>query len=513
MNASAAAPPEAALATPCGATGKPARQIAERLEKLRRDVIGLDTRYPVVGGAMRRRIYLDSAASTLRLGVVQKVLDRFQPHYANTHSTLHYAARLSTIEYAWAHRMALEFVGADPARWMCFFTGSGTTAGMNRVARMLRQLRPARDVVVTSIMEHHSNDLPHRKHFGEVVHVASEPSGRSLGGIDMAQLRAVLQSHGKRVNYVAITGISNVTGYVNPVHDIAALAHRHGALVVVDAAQMVAHAPVRMNGEGDPARELDVLVFSGHKVYAPGSPGVVVARQDLFAGVEPEEVGGGMVETVWLDRFTVSERFPDREEAGTPNIPGAIGLAAALYALQGVGMEAIAAEERELMRYALRRLSDVPGIVIYGPADADSCALIGVIAFNLEGCDHAFTAAVLNDYFNIAVRNECFCAHPYVREMVMMSLEEAAAGDLSNEDLERLAERHRGMVRASFGIYSTREDVDALTGAVREIAARREELLALYERLENGDYRHRTFVFEAAAAFSIRSTVDALLAA
>lgn len=485
---------------------------ARRLERLRRDVIGLDTAYPVADGGTRRRTYLDSSASTLRLGVVQRVLERYQPHYANTHSTLHYAARLSTTEYAWAHRMVLDFLWADPSRWMCFFAGSGMTAGMNRVARTLRLARPERDVVVTSIMEHHSNDLPHRKHFAQVLHVPSEPAGRSLGGIDMAQLRAVLDAHGSRVNYVAITGVSNVTGVLNPIHEIAALAHRHGALVVVDAAQMAAHVPIRMSGHADPARDLDVLVFSGHKVYAPGSPGVVVARQDLFADVEPEEVGGGMVDAVWLDRYTVSGRFPDREEAGTPNVSGAIGLAAALYALQAVGMEVIAEEERRLMAYALRGLATVPGIFLYGPAGPGAAERTGAVTFNLEGCDHAFTAAVLNDYFNIAVRNECFCAHPYVREMVMMSLEDAAEG-LSNAELERLAERHRGMVRASFGVYSTPADVDALVAALRAIAARREELLPLYERLDNGDYRHRSFSFDTATAFSTRATVDALLAA
>lgn len=511
VNSSTATRAQVVVPGPSGTRGEPGREAAERLEKLRRDAIGLDTRYPVVGGALRRRIYLDSAASTLRLGVVQKVLDRFQPHYANTHSTLHYAARLSTTELAWAHRMVLEFVGADPTRWMCFFAGSGTTAGMNRVARTLRRARPGRDLVVTSSMEHHSNDLPHRRHFAEVVHVESELSGRSLGGIDMKRLQAVLEAQGPRVNYVAVTGISNVTGYVNPIHDIAALAHRQGALVVVDAAQMIAHTPVRVSGNSDSGRDLDVLVFSGHKVYAPGSPGVVVARQDLFAAAEPEEVGGGMVDTVWLDRYSVTERFPDREEAGTPNIPGGIGLAAALYALQAVGMEMIAAKERDLMGYVLRQLSGVPGIVIYGPADAGTCTLTGAVAFNLEGCDHAFTAAVLNDYFNIAVRNECFCAHPYVREMVVLSLEEAAE-ELSNEELERRAERHRGMVRASFAIYTTHEDVDALVAALREIVARREELLALYERLDNGDYRNRTFAFDAASAFSVRAVVDDLLA-
>ncbi len=480
------------------------------LEKLRREAVGLDAHYPVAGGGERRRTYLDSSASTLRLSIVQAVLDRYQPHYANTHSTLHYAARVSTTEYDWAHRVVLEFTGADPTNWMCFFTGSGATAGMNRVARTLRRARPERDMVVTSMMEHHSNDLPHRKHFPEVVHVASESSGDALGCVDVARMREIFERHGARINYVAITGVSNVTGIVNPIHEIAALAHRYGAVIVVDAAQMAAHVPIRMSGHADPARNLDVVVFSGHKVYAPGSPGVVVARRELFAATEPEEVGGGMVDTVWQDRYTVSSGFPEREEAGTPNVPGAIGLAASLYALQRIGMATIAAEESELMAYALTELSTVPGITLYGATDPKVCVRTGAVTFNLEGCEHGFTAAALNDYFNIAVRNECFCAHPYVREMVTISLEDLPE-DMSNDELERLAQQRRGMVRASFGIYNTKSDVDALVAALRSIVERKDELLALYDRLPNSDYRHRNFSFDCASAFSVRGAVDELL--
>ncbi len=481
-----------------------------RLERLRREAIGLDTRYTIATGERTPRIYLDSTATTLRLKVVQAVLDRFGPHYANTHSNLHFSARLSTREYQWAHRMVLEFVGADPATHMSFFTGSGATAGMNRVARALRAARPERDVVVTSIMEHHSNDLPHRKNFREVVHVPAEVSGGSLGRLDLAILERVLQEHPGRVNYVAITGVSNVTGIINPVHEAAVLAHRHGACIVIDAAQMAAHVPIRMSGHADPASDLDALVFSGHKVYAPGSPGVVVARADLFAGVEPQEVGGGMVEAVWVDRYTVSEQFPDREEAGTPNIPGAIGLAAALYALQQVGMHAIAEDEDRLIEYALERLSKVPGIVVYGDPDLARCPRTGAISINLEGCDHAFTAAVLNDYYNIAVRNECFCAHPYVREMVMLSFAEVA-DSLTNVEIEQLAEMHRGMVRASFGLYTVRSDIDALVAALGEIGARRDALMPLYERQPNGDYVHRSFKPDLGGEFSTRSVVDGML--
>ncbi|MCC7079673.1 MAG: aminotransferase class V-fold PLP-dependent enzyme [Burkholderiales bacterium] len=485
-------------------------QARVRLETLRRGAIGLDQHYQLASGERTRRIYLDSTASTLRLKVVQEVLDRYQPHYSNTHSVLHFSAKLSTREYQWAHRMVLDFVHADPATHMCFFTGSGATAGMNRIARTLRQKRPERDVVLTSIMEHHSNDLPHRKHFGEVIHVPAILTESSLGSIDVARLEELLRSHGSRVNYVAVTGVSNVTGIVNPIHDIAAMAHRHGALIVVDAAQMAAHLPIRMCDHADASQDLDVVVFSGHKVYAPGSPGVVVARQSLFAGIEPQDVGGGMVDTVWVDRYTVSDRFPDREEAGTPNITGAIGLASALYALDRVGMATIAEEEEALVSYALGKLERVPDIVIYGDTDTTRFRRTGAISFNLKGIDHALTAAILNDYFNIAVRNECFCAHPYVREMVMMSLAEDAER-LDNAALERLAEMHRGMVRASFGIYNTEHDVDALARALCEIGSRRDELAPLYRRLANGDYEHIRFRFDPAQTFSVKGEVDRLL--
>ena len=457
-----------------------------------------------------RRVYLDSTATTLRLRLVQDVLDRFQPHYSNTHSLLHFGALISSREYQWAHDMVLRFVGADPDAHFCFFTGSGATSGFNRVARALRAKRPERDVVITTVMEHHSNDLPHRAHFPKVVHVPALTSGGSLGCVDLAQLERALEDNRGCVNYVALTGVSNVTGIVNPIHDAARLAHRHGALIVVDAAQMAAHLPICMSAKPQDKAGLDVIVFSGHKVYAPGSPGVVVARKELFSEVPPQEVGGGMVNTVSIDRYTVSERFPDREEAGTPNIIGAIGLAAALYALQALGMDVIADGEEKLIRHALQRLSKLPSVIVYGETDARLCRRAGAISFNVEGMDHALVAAILNDYFNIAVRNECFCAHPYVRELVMLSLSEKA-DILENEALEKLADLHRGMVRASFGIYTTREDVDALAEALSDIGLRRDFYAAKYERLADGNYLHREFRFDHAQIFSVQGEVDRLL--
>ena len=481
------------------------------LRKLSRAAVGLDIEYTLATGETTRRIYLDTTASALRLGVVQDVLEKYQPYYSNTHSILHFGAKLSTREYDWAHDMVLEFVNADPETYTAFFVGSGTTAGVNRVARTLREKRPERDIVITSVMEHHSNDLPHRKSFPNIVHVPAEMAKTSIGRVNIKRLAEALEEHGDRVNYVTITGVSNVTGIINPIHEIAQLAHRSGALLIVDAAAMAAHKPIRVSGHDDPAKNIDVVIFSGHKVYAPGSPGVVVTRKDLFADQEPQEVGGGMVDDVYLNRYTMKDRFPDREEAGTPNICGAIGLAASLYALSRVGMETIAEAECGIIQHALGRLAEIDNLIIYGETDSTACERAGAISFNIRELEHGLTAAVLNDYFNIAVRNECFCAHPYVREMITEVLSQGE-DELSDEELETLADLHRGMVRASFGLYSTEADADALADAVRHIAANGASYLENYDRLENGDYVHKTFEFDHSRVFSVRGAVDAWLA-
>ncbi len=477
------------------------------IDRLREETIGIDVSWTLATGEHTRRIYLDSTASTLLLRIVKDVLADFLPYYANTHTVAHFSAKLATREYEWAHQMVLDFVKADPETYFSFFVGSGTTGGINRVVRTLKERRPERDVVITTIMEHHSNDLPHRRHFPEVVHIPAMMTSNALGCVDVDRLEQALQQYGERVNYVAITGVSNVTGIINPVHDIAELAHRYGALIVVDGAQMAAHIPVQMSGHDNPARDLDVLVFSGHKIYAPGSPGVVIARKEVFSEIEPVEVGGGMVDDVYVNRYVPTQKFPDREEAGTPNIVGAVGLAGVLCLLDRIGMEFIDREEHTLIECALAALEQIPDLVVYGETDCDKCRRTGAISFNIKKMDHALLAAILNDYFNIAVRNACFCAHPYVREMITEKLSEEAE-QLSDRELEELAELHRGMVRASFGIYNTMQDVDALVAALQKISAEREFYSQQYERLPNGDYRHKTFRFNSTDFFSIEKTVD-----
>ena len=481
------------------------------LAKVQNDFIGLDTVYTLADGRKTKRVYLDSTASTLMMGKVCDLVEKFLDHYANSHSLLHFSAKISTTQYQWAHDRVLSFLGADPEEYTCFFTGSGTTAGINRLARVFRDYRQDKDIVLVSIMEHHSNDLPHRKHAGKVVHIPLKiHSSGQPGCLNIQALKENLQKYGERVNYVAITGISNVTGIINPIYDIAELAHKYGALVLIDGAQMAAHIPVKLSDHKNPNRNIDAFVFSGHKTYVPGAPGVVVCRKDILLAIEPEEVGGGMVEDVFVDNYLIKDYFPDREEAGTPNIPGAIGLATAIEILDRIGMDVIYEEEEILVNAALKRMLENPDMVIYGETDVYKCTRAGSISFNIKGMHHGLTAAILNDYFNIAVRNECFCAHPYVKELILDDMLDAIE-DMAQDEIESKYKLLAGMVRASFGIYSKMEDVDTLINALSEIANRKEKFSQLYHVDESGNYVHNTFKMELENNFSIPVLLDEYL--
>ena len=483
----------------------------ELLKKIKNDFIGLDTVYTLADGRKTSRVYLDSTASTLMMGPAYDILEEFLDHYANSHSILHFSAKITTSQYDWAHQRVLSFLGADPEVYTCFFTGSGTTAGINRLARVFRDYRKDKDLVIVSIMEHHSNDLPHRKHASEVIHISldNQETGNP-GCLNLEVLEKNLKKFQDRVNYVAITGISNVTGIINPIYDIAELTHSYGACILVDGAQTAAHMPVQMSGHRNPARNIDAFVFSGHKTYVPGSPGVVVCRKDILLSIEPEELGGGMVDDVFIDKYIIKKNFPDREEAGTPNIPGAIALAAAIEVMDTVGMDVIYQEEKQLVQDSMERMKTIQDIAIYGETDSNKCSRAGSISFNIKGMDHGLVGSVLNDYFNIAVRNECFCAHPYVKELILDDMLDAVT-DILDDELESKYKLIAGMVRASFGIYNQPEDVDALMNALQEIVSRKNEFRQLYHVDKTGNYLHNTFRMEIENSFSVSDSIKTLL--
>jgi selenocysteine lyase/cysteine desulfurase len=280
---------------------------------------------------------------------------------------------------------------------------------------------------------------------------------------------------------------------------------------VVDAAQSAAHRPIHITGD-IPNEALDVVCLSGHKIYAPGSPGVIVARKALFDNHEPDVVGGGIVEFVDAKHYDVTSALPDREEAGTPNLPGSLLLGATLRILQRVGMDAIEADEQALTQYAMSALNEIGPLTIYGSHRLEVAERIGVITLNLHDLPHGLVTAALNDYFGIAVRNECFCAQPFVRQLLGIADASGVAPPSCDDTCGPRAQP--GMVRLSFGLYNTRADVDAAVKALRDLAARPDWYRKQYRPVDDGsgDWVHTTFQAPATDTFDLNAAADQWLA-
>lgn len=425
-----------------------------------RALFDVDQEVPRLDGTWGPYINFDNAASTPPLRAVTATLDRFMPWYASVHRGTGFKSQLATHAYESARAATLAFVGADPATHVCVF-GKNTTEAVNKLARRF-PFTAERNVVLVTMMEHHSNDLPFRA-VSPVSHVAVHPDGT----LDEDDFDRQLDRFAGRVALVAVTGASNVTGHINPVHRLAEKAHAAGAHILVDAAQLAPHRAVAMGTLDDPGH-FDYLALSAHKMYAPYGTGALVGRRDLFARGEPDLRGGGTVEIVTEDAVWWAEP-PDRDEAGSPNVPGAVALAAAIKQLQAVGMAQVAAHEAELTAYALTELPKVPGLTIMGDCDpARARARLGVIPFNLDALPHFLVAAILGYEFGIGVRNGCFCAHPYI--LHLLGLRGGEVDRVRNEMLAHDRSHMPGLVRVSFGLYNTLAEVDAFVDAVQRIA-------------------------------------------
>ncbi|MFP3854454.1 MAG: aminotransferase class V-fold PLP-dependent enzyme [Anaerolineales bacterium] len=431
------------------------------MEPLREQIVGIDHLVPLLDGSEVTYVNLDNAASTPSLRPVLDAVNQFMPYYSSVHRGTGFKSRLSTEAYDRAHEITARFVGADPEE-RAVILGKNTTEAINKLAYRLPLDRDS--VVVTTQMEHHSNDLPWRER-AEVVHVAVTREGR----LDEDDFDRQLERYGERVALVAVSGASNVTGYLQPIHRLARKAHEVGALILVDAAQLAPHRAIDMKALDDPER-LDFLAISAHKLYAPFGTGVLIGPKDIFLASPPEYRGGGTVDIVTLEEVTWAG-MPDRDEAGSPNVVGAVALAASLETLMEYGMEKVASHEGELLDYALRCLQEVPGIKLYGmPEKGERLDKVGVIPFNLEGTSHFLTAAILGYEYGIGVRSGCFCAHPYVVHILDLPSEEA--GQWREQIRQGDRSDMPGMVRASFGCYNDRTDVDRLVDALHQITLR-----------------------------------------
>jgi cysteine desulfurase / selenocysteine lyase len=426
------------------------------LADLRREIVGIDTKVPLLDGTERLYVFLDNAASTPSFRPVLRCIEEFLPWYSGVHRGTGFKSLLATEVFDAAHDVVGAFVGADPETHTVIFM-KNTTDCVNKLANRAG-LHPD-DVVITTLMEHHSNDLPWRKHC-RVIHLEVVEEGR----LDLEQLRRLLVEHTGRVKFVAITGASNISGVCAPVHDIARWTHEAGARIFVDAAQLAPHRRVDMLPDDNPGH-LDFVALSAHKMYAPFGTGALIGPKEFFENGEPDAVGGGVVEIVTLDHVEWNHP-PHKEEAGTPNVIGGIALAAAIGILQAVGMDAIAAHETALLEYAYAKLKRLRGVELYGPT-AHFEDKIGVIPFNIEGKHHALVAAILGIEGGIGVRNGCFCAHPFVKHLLGVTPEEDDR--FTREVLEGNKTNMPGMVRASLGCYSDESDIDALVEMLERI--------------------------------------------
>jgi selenocysteine lyase/cysteine desulfurase len=419
------------------------------LENIRHNVIGLDVQVPLLNGSMRTYVNFDNAASTPPLRPVFDIVNDFAHWYSSVHRGTGLKSQVSTSLYEQAHQIVCDFVGADPQADTVIFVKNSTEA-LNKLARRI-SFSPG-DVVLTTTMEHHSNDLPWRS-VAHVEHVRVD----KRGALDIAHLDALLDQHADTVRLVAVTGASNVTGFVNPIHQIAEKAHAVGAEIVVDAAQLAPHRPIQMH-VGDEAQRIDYLVLSAHKMYAPYGSGALVGRRSTFADGQPDQVGGGTVDIVTRDHVEWAS-LPEREEAGSPNVIGAVAMAQSMLCLQQLGMDRLAEHETGLTAYMLEKLTSLEGVHVYGITDPERAGeKVGVVSFSVGDMSHYLVAAILSCEGGIGVRNGCFCAHPYLLELIDVAPEEARA---YQKDIRRgIKARTPGLVRASFGCYNDESEVD-----------------------------------------------------
>ncbi|MCB0002168.1 MAG: aminotransferase class V-fold PLP-dependent enzyme, partial [Anaerolineae bacterium] len=288
-------------------------------------------------------------------------------------------------------------------------------------------------------------------------------------------------------------------GFLQPIHRLARKAHAAGAQILVDAAQLAPHRQVDMKPDGDP-EHLDFVTISAHKMYAPFGTGALIGPKAIFMQGAPEYPGGGTVDVVTLDEVHWAG-MPDRDEAGSPNVVGAVAMAAAAKALMAIGMDQVAAHEQELLAYATERLLAIPGVTIYGESNpARLHEKVGVIPFNLAGVSHFKLAAILGYEGGIGVRSGCFCAHPYV--VHLLNLDDEAASTWRTQLLEGDKSNMPGMVRMSFGCYNNRDDVNRLLAMLERIA--RNDYAGDY-RLDRqtGEYRPADFTEPIASYFTL----------
>ncbi|USK59398.1 cysteine desulfurase [Peribacillus asahii] len=376
-------------------------------------------------------VYLDSAATSQKPAVVIEAIEQYYRGYnSNVHRGVHTLGTKATDAYEGAREKVRKFINASSIEEIIFTRG--TTTSLNTVARSygLANVQEG-DEIVISYMEHHSNIIPWQQVAKQTGAVLKYIPLQEDGTISLEDVRETVTNATK---IVSVMHVSNVLGTINPVKEIAAIAHEHGAIMVVDGAQSTPHLKVDVQD-----LDCDFFAFSGHKMAAPTGIGALYGKKELLENMEPVEFGGEMIDFVGLYESTWKE-LPWKFEGGTPIIAGAIGLGAAIDFLEEIGLDNIERHEHHLAAYAMEKMSTIEGMTIYGPKDSAKRA--GVITFNLDDV-HPHDVATVLDADGIAVRAGHHCAQPLMKWL-----------DVS------------ATARASFYLYNTEEDIDKLVSSL-----------------------------------------------
>ena len=425
----------------------------ENIYDLRKLFIGLDKKVNVEGKGRLIPINFDNAATTPPFKRVMKKVLETSEYYGSIARGDGKKSQYCSDLYENSRKYILEYFNAPEDIYTAIFVGN-TTDGLNKLSNIL--IENKNDIVITTRMEHHSNDLPWRNKC-DLKHVEVDKDGR----LRVEDIENLLEKYQERVKYVTITGASNVTGYVNDIKRIAKSAHKYGAKIIVDGAQLIPHKKISMIQE-DVNENIDFLVFSGHKVYAPFGSGVIIGLREIFNEKEPASAGGGTVQIVLDDRQLWLDT-PEKNEAGTPNLFGAIAIAEALREMDKIGFQTIENNEKDLLVYLIKELKQFEKITLYGDNENINDRL-GILVFNIDGMTYEEVGEALANVRGIGVRQGGFCAHPYTRRVL----------GIADNDLQRYMSEvgTPGLVRVSLGIYNSKKEANIFLDTIEYLCRR-----------------------------------------
>lgn len=425
----------------------------DSIDDLRKLFVGLDKKVNINGKGRIVPINFDNAATTPPFKrVVKRVLETTE-YYGSIARGDGQKSQYCSDLYEECRRYILKYFNAPEEIYTAIFVGN-TTDGLNKLSNIL--INNKEDIVITTRMEHHSNDLPWRNKC-DLKYVEVNEGGR----ININEIEELIERYKEKVKYITITGASNVTGYINDIRKISGLIHKYGGKIIVDGAQLVPHKKIYMYKK-DSLENIDFLVFSGHKIYAPFGSGAIIGLREDFNNNLPDTKGGGTVEYV-IDNNQLWLNTPEKNEAGTPNLFGAVAIMEAMKEIEKIGFERIEKNEKELLQYLINGLKELNRVKLYADNDCIDDRL-GILVFTIDGMKYYEVGEKLSEIKAIGVRQGGFCSHPYTRRVL----------GIPNNQLQEYINKNGipGLVRVSLGIYNSKKEANIFLETV-ELLCRR----------------------------------------